>query len=185
MHRRSATGWLSLVVDILTKSGGFLSSYVCLPAMLVLVISDPFLRYIVGTPLYWSNEVSIFLMVTIVFTGLGITLSKGKHVRVTFIFSILPPKVQNILWVVTCFVSLFYLGTLTYSAILLTISSWEYKVRTLTSEMPHFPWQVLAVLGLIVFFMALVNFTVERIFLASGKGQEKVEEEKALADGGY
>jgi len=184
MSRRGASELLSLVARVIIRAAGLFASYVCLGGMLLLVISDPILRYFVGQPLYWSNEVSTFLMVLMAFTALGITLIKGKHVRVTLIFSRLPRKVQNVLWVIISLMTIFYVGILSYAVMRLALSSLALNAETPTAELPFFPWQVIAALGLIVFLVALVAFTVRRVAIARAP-REAREEEKGLIQESY
>ena len=180
MQRRSATEWLASVARVIIRSGGFLGIYVCLPVMLTLMIIDPIMRYLVGRPFYWSNEVSTYLMMTMFFAGLGITLVMGRHVRVTVIFNILPRKTQNVLWVIICLAGLFYVSFLLYAVARLALSSFTFGVRTETSEILVFPWQMIAVLGLIVFLMALIMLTVHRIAIALGAREAGEEGEKLI-----
>jgi len=184
MHRRSTSEWLSLVAKVIVRTGGLFASYVCLCGMLVLLILDPFLRYIVGSPFYWSNEVSTFLMMLMAFTGFGITLAKGEHVRATLIFSRLPQKAQNVLWIIISLVTIFYVGLVAYAVTRLALSSLEFSAVTPTAELPFFPWQLLAALGLIAFLVALIMLAVKRIAIALGLRKES-EEEKRLIELGY
>ena len=176
MQGRGATEWLTLVAGAIIKAGGYFAAYVCLSVMLALMIIDPIMRYLVGSPFFWSNEVSTFLMVVMFFTALGITLVTGKHVRVTVIFNILPHIVQNVLWVILSIAGLFYSGFLLFALIQLSISSFELRVRTHTSEMLIFPWQVIAVLGVMVFVVALVMLCVYRMAFTFGIREESKEE---------
>jgi len=168
MQRRGVTKCLTSAASSIVKAGGCFAAYVCLSVMLTLMIIDPVMRYLVGSPFFWSNEVSTTLMVVMFFTALGITLVTGKHVRVTVIFNILPRVVQNVLWVILSIAGLFYGGFLLFALIHLTASSFDLGVKTHTSEMLVFPWQLIGVLGVIVFVVAMVIFTVYRIAYAFG-----------------
>lgn len=172
MRRRGTTEWLSLVATGIIKTGSFVASYVCLSIMIFLMALDPFMRYIVGSPFFWSNETTTYLLILVVFNGFGITLVKEKHIRVTLIFNRLSRKVQNVLWVIICLAGLFYVSFLGYALIRLTLTSFTYRVRSETAEMLVFPWQMVAVWGLIVFLVAMIMFTVRRIAIASGCGEQ-------------
>jgi len=177
MRRRNTGELLSLVAQDIIKAGGFLAAYVCMSGMLILIISDPILRYLMGSPFYWSNEVSTFLMVVMVATGFGITFAKGKHVRVTLIFDRLPKKAQDVLWVIHSLLALFFVGILAYGVIKLSFSSLILGVLTGTAELPFFPWQMVAGFGLIVFFVAVAVFTVRRLAIGMSL-EEKIEKGK-------
>jgi TRAP-type C4-dicarboxylate transport system permease small subunit len=167
--------YLVIAAKKIVLAGGFFAAYICLPAMLILIISDPFLRYFVGRPFFWSNEVSTFLMILMAFAGFGTTLHKGQHVRVTLLFGKLPPSVQNALWVVTSILTSIYIGLLSYTVFRLAFSSLSIRALTPTANLTFFPWQFLAGLGLFTFFLALVLFTVKKISIASSEKKEKEE----------
>jgi len=175
MPKRGVSGRLSSAVTAIIRASGFFASYVCLVGMLLLVISDPIMRYAVGSPIYWSNEVSTFLMVEMALCGFAIAFAKGKHVRVTLIFDRLSHKVKSVMWVVVSLLTLCFSGFLVYVVMRLAISSLESGAVSFTAELPLFPWQLVAALGLIVFFMTLLVFTVKRIAIAAGWMEEEEE----------
>jgi TRAP-type C4-dicarboxylate transport system permease small subunit len=119
-------------------------------------------------------------MIEMAFAGFAITLANGKHVRVTLIFDKVPRKVQNVLWVIISLVTTFYICIVTYAVTRLAFSSLTLGCVTSTSEIPFFPWQIVAALGLTVFLMALVIFTAKRIAIALGRREESKEEERLI-----
>jgi TRAP-type C4-dicarboxylate transport system permease small subunit len=171
---------LSLVAKNIIKAGDFVSSYVCLPIMLFLIALDPFMRYMMGSPFFWSNEISTYLMVLVAFNSFGVVLAKEGHIRVTLIFGRLSLKVQNVLWVIISLAGLFYVSFLGYALIRLTYSSFTYRVRSATAEMLVFPWQIIATWGLIVFLVAMIGFTVNRIVVASRQGREGIRIDESI-----
>jgi TRAP-type C4-dicarboxylate transport system permease small subunit len=170
MSTQEKNGLLRLV-NLVIKASGFIS-YACMVVMMLLIISDPFMRYMVGMPFYWSNEVSTFLMVAMAYTGLAIVFVKGGHVRVTLIFDRLPQRIRNVLWIIIASLAMFYIGILTYAVARLARVSFEVGRVTPTAELPYYPWQVLVVLGLIVFALVLLIFTINRLLIAFGVRKE-------------
>lgn len=181
MHRQGISEWLSLVATGIIKTGVLLSSYVCLSLMVILMALDPFMRYMVGSPFFWSNEVTTYLMMLMVFNGFGITLVKERHIRITLIFDRLPSKLQSVMWVITSLVGLFYVSFIGYALLRLTLTSFTFKVRSPTAEMLIYPWQVLAMVGITVFAVAMVMFTVRRIAIASGRRGEEIRIDKSVS----
>ncbi len=76
------------------------------------------MRYVFNAALTWSDEISSFCMVAIVFLALGHTLAKGGHIRVDFVANMLPPRIQRALALVGAVVGLIY-------ATLLVWASWS------------------------------------------------------------
>ena len=180
MVRRSMGEWLLLATVSLIKAARFVSSYVCLTCMIVLMTLDPIMRYMVGRPFYWSNEVTTYLMVIMVFNGFCVALVKDKHVRVTLVFDSLPRRLQNMLWVVISLAGLFYVSFVGYALIRLTFSSFSFGVRSATTEMLVYPWQIIAVFGVIVLFVTMVTFAVTRIAISLGRGREMIGIDKLI-----
>ena len=129
VRNRDTSEMILQIFKTIIRSGGYVSSYFCLVGMIVLMALDPFMRYIVGSPFFWSNEVTTFLMVLVVFNGFGITLVKEKHIRVTLIFNRFPVKIQNFMWIFISSAGIFYVRYLLYALINLVISSYKYEVR--------------------------------------------------------
>ena len=184
MPRRGAAQCLSLMVSFLIRAAALLASYVFLAGMLILLISDPIMRYLLGRPFYWSNEVSTFLMIEMAFAGFAITLAKGRHMRLTLFFNKAPRKIQNVLWVIISLVTTFYVSLVIYAVTRLAFSSLIFGCVTSTAELPFFPWQIVAAIGLLVFLMALVMFTVKRMAIALALKEESKEDE-GLIDLGH
>lgn len=180
MSRRSIGEWLLLVTVGLLKAAGFVSSYIGLTFMIVLMTLDPIMRYIVGRPFYWSNEVTTYLMVVMVFNGFGVALVKDKHVRVTLVFDRLPRSLQNMLWILIALAGLFYVSFVGYALIRLTFSSFSFGVRSATTEMLVYPWQLIAMWGVIVLFVTMVTFAVTRIAISLGRRREMISLDKLI-----
>ena len=106
--------WIAVAKGMI-RAGDFLASYVFLSLMVGLMTLDPIMRYIFGSPFYWSDEVTTYLMVLMIFNGFGVAFANEKHIRVMLVFDRLPVKVQNGLWVVICFIGLFYVLFLGYA----------------------------------------------------------------------
>jgi TRAP-type C4-dicarboxylate transport system permease small subunit len=167
------------ILKTIIRSGGYLSSYFCLTGMIVLMALDPFMRYIVGSPFFWSNEVTTFLMMLVVFCGFGITLVKEKHIRVTLLFNRFPIKFQNALWIFISLAGLFYVGYLLYALTHLVVSSYKYQVRSETAELLIFPWQIIALCGLLVFLVSMILFTIKRVAIVFGHNEKRFEMNQA------
>lgn len=178
MDKRERREWLLPIARGIIQAGDFFGSYVFLSLMVGLMALDPIMRYIVGSPFFWSNEVTTYLMMLMVFNGFGVALAKDKHIRVTLIFGRLPRRVQDLLWVGISFIGLFYVLFLGYALLQLTLSSIAYNVRTATAEMIVYPWQVMAMVGMFVFLAAMLMHTAQRIGMAAGKRgeEEKIDE---------
>jgi len=163
----------------LIKGAGFTSVYIFLPAMLLLMISDPFLRYIIGAPFFWSNEITTFLMILLAFSAFAMAFAKGRHVRVTVLFDLMSHKLRNAWWVLISLITAVYVGFIAYAVFALAAHSIEYGTITPTTEMAFFPWYLTIGVALVILLIAVVMFTVKRVAIVLGLVEEK-ETETAL-----
>jgi len=72
----------------------------------LLTIFQVFARYILKNPLVWSEELSRYLMIWIVFLGTAIALRKGLLISVEVIQQLVPKMVKKVLEVITVLVNL-------------------------------------------------------------------------------
>jgi TRAP-type C4-dicarboxylate transport system permease small subunit len=147
----------------------------CMAAMMALVCLNVFLRYLFGQPLYWGDEIMIYLMILSVFLGFGYMLVENRHVRMTALVERLTIRTQNILWVITSLLSIGYFLFLLAAAVYITKDSFETGFFSTITGLPIGPWQVVICIGLAILLMASVWFTVKRVRLACGVDAEKGE----------
>jgi len=161
--------------------GAAILSYICVVGILLVVISNVFLRYVLGSPFYGGDEVSINLMIIMVYFASGIVLAEGRHIRVSVVFNRLPRKAQNVLWVVVSLFGAGYAGFLSYAVILLTIDTLQLGTYSVTTDWPIAPWQMVIVAGLLSLTVSFITLVVVRVGIISGiKKEKKVEEGKAV-----
>ncbi len=64
--------------------------------MFIMVITTVVFRNFLGLPSSWSQELSQYMFVIIVFTGSAAVMKDEKHIRIDTIMFQLPPKAQRI-----------------------------------------------------------------------------------------
>ena len=97
--------WPAIVARAVIHGAMFLAN-LCMAGMLVLVCLNVILRYAFGQPLYWGDEIMIYLMVLMVYLGFGYMLIEGRHVRMTALMERMTVRTQNIVWVFTAWSAL-------------------------------------------------------------------------------
>lgn len=107
----------SLLYKILTHfeeiiSGGFIL------VTTALVIMNVFLRYVMNTGLYWSEEVATGAFVWSVFIGAVAAYKHGKHIGVDLLVILLPGKIQKLVTVLVDLVLIGLNGYITYLAVI-------------------------------------------------------------------
>jgi TRAP-type C4-dicarboxylate transport system permease small subunit len=62
--------------------------------MLFLVMAQVFMRYVLRSPLRWSEEMARFCFVWMTFLGAGLLAKHSQHMTITFFADRTPPAVQ-------------------------------------------------------------------------------------------
>jgi TRAP-type C4-dicarboxylate transport system permease small subunit len=149
----------------------------CMAGMLVLVCLNVILRYVFGQPIYWGDEVMIYLMVLLVFLGFGYMLIENRHVRMTAIMERLSVRTQNILWVIISLLGIGYFIILLLAGIYITKDSFQIGFISTITGWPIGPWQLVVCLGLAILLMASIWFAINKVRIALGGQSEKEREE--------
>lgn len=71
-----------------------------LAAMCIVLALQVFFRYVLNTPLIWSEEVARYLFVWITFIGAGYGVRKHLHIEMTFLFIKLPKQAQKVIQII-------------------------------------------------------------------------------------
>ncbi len=85
---------------------------IALALLIVLTLYGVAMRYVMGAPLTWLEEVQIACMVWIVFGAGGAAFRTGNHVAIEMVVEIFPKKVQMIFEVLISIVVVATLGYL-------------------------------------------------------------------------
>ncbi|HYL79996.1 MAG TPA: TRAP transporter small permease, partial [Candidatus Acidoferrum sp.] len=96
-----------------------LDRYVCwvgialFAAIFVIMVLQVTCRYVLGSPLVWSEEASRYLYIWACYLGAPIALRRGNHIAITLFVDWLPPKVVravSVFWHVVAFLFLIELA---------------------------------------------------------------------------
>lgn len=92
-----------------------LSAALALLVLVVMTISAVFMRYFMGQPIQWTEEMSGLLMIWVVMLG-GVVAERDRaHLTIPFMVDMLPAKIKRIIATVTALSSV---GLLLYMALL-------------------------------------------------------------------
>ena len=90
-----------------------------------------FFRYVLNSPLVWTEELCRYLFVWICFLGWTIALRRGTHIRINFFLERLPLLPKKIVLIVFHLLILFFLIQLTRFGIAMTRRSFSVPTITL------------------------------------------------------
>ncbi|PWF21447.1 TRAP transporter small permease [Corticimicrobacter populi] len=144
-HQRAAARRLDTVL------GGCMA--ICLAAMTVLVFANVVLRYAFNSGITWSEEMSRYFFVFMIFFGSVNAAMLGKHISVDMFVLRLAPGARRAARILACLLSLAVLAILAWG-------SWELAIINLQSRGPvtGFPlWLLFAGSLLMAVSIALIT----------------------------
>ncbi len=97
---------------ILRNLGG-----VCLTCIFLAITVGIFTRYVLNSPITWSEELCCFMMVHLCFISAAVTTVKKKHIVADFFISKAPPKMQKTVGYIGMILELVFFAMVFYSVI--------------------------------------------------------------------
>ena len=89
-------------------------SVLCMVLILLLVIVQVAMRYLFNSPLTWSEELAVFVMIWLTFIGSLICMRDKEHIEVTILVDYLPRSLQRIVVAFSRLASVFFLLVVAY-----------------------------------------------------------------------
>ncbi len=139
--------------------------------MLVALAANVFMRYTLGKPLIWSEEVTALMQGGIAFLGIGYCFARGKHIELTLLYDHLPRRLQLVCDLVTRGIMVFCLYYLIQAALVL-VSRQMIPLGTVTWLRIGYFYAMVPV-GLIVggiYILAEMVETARRLFAPGHSG---------------
>ena len=110
-------------VTVNIVSGHFSGWLVVIMTSLVLI--EVVSRYIFGAPLRIADELGAYMMVAMVFLGLGYTWKEKRHIAIEFVIDRFPPKVRIWLDLIILIIVAGFVPVMIYASYEVVISSFK------------------------------------------------------------
>jgi len=104
------------VIETISSWSGWFSG-IGVVMMAAVITLDVFLRYFLGKPLLFADDISVYGMIFITFVGAALTLKMKRHIMVDMFYNWLPRRAKLWLDVATTFVGAFIIWLLTWYSI--------------------------------------------------------------------
>lgn len=128
--------------------------------IIIVTVAGVFTRYILDSPLIWSDELARFSLIWMIFLGAGVVSFKDSHLIVDFIFEYVPEKVGSFLKTFSFVVVLAFLITLVvFSIDLLRVAGYNTSPAL---EIPLSFWRGSVVAGAILMIIAMIYNQIKR-----------------------
>lgn len=142
-----------------------LAFMICL--MTVIVVLQVFFRYVMSSPLTWSEELARYLFVWITFLGIAIAIRKKAHVAIGLVVEHLPKMQQRIIRIINTVMILLLGGIIVYGGVQLMKIGEIQKSATLLLPM-SLVFSAIPVSGVFI-----VLFSIEDLLSYFSKGEKK------------
>lgn len=119
-----------------------------------------FFRFILHSPLTWSEESARYMMVWVTFMGAGLAMKRRRHIGITFVVDRLPEKIRLAVNTLAEAVIIVFMAIVVWQGVSLMI-----QLRTQTSPAMGFPMVIpyLAIpLGCFYFLLVVLELLLER-----------------------
>lgn len=152
-------------IDSMVIISGHVSGWL-VPAMIVLIVIEVFMRYVLHNPPMVADEFSAYMLVALSYLGMAYTWKQGGHVRITLFVRRLPKKIAIWIRLIGLLISFCFLVGLNHSCLNMVIYAQKINLRSDTwLTFPLFWPQLTVLIGFV--FLALTIFS-EMVQLASG-----------------
>ena len=152
-----------------------LDRYVCwvcialLAVIFVIMVLQVICRYVLGSPLVWSEEASRYLYIWVCYLGAPIALRRGNHIAITLFVDWLPPKVVRAISVFWHVVAFLFLVELAIQGAILAVRS-----HTLIAITIPVPWSLIHLVVPISAVLMMLE-TAEAIWIPRGGAVKEVQ----------
>lgn len=149
-------------LDILVAS-------IALMVLIALTFLGVIMRYVVGHPFTWLEEVQLFCMIWIVFAAGGAAFRTKNHVAIEMVVEMFPEKAQKIIGYIIDAVVVLVIAYLFYSSIGF-IQVFVKNGRS--SSMLKIPMTVQYGIAPVSYILMIVSYFYSKYFDHSEKGEE-------------
>jgi TRAP-type C4-dicarboxylate transport system permease small subunit len=134
----------------------------------LLVCYDVLMRYFVGEPQLFVDELSSFLLVLVIFGGVAETFRAGAHVRVDLVAARLPAAARAWLRVVTLGLGVVLLAVIIWVTTQSALTAYRYERVSTVMLYPIWLPMLLIPLGLLTMALAMLTAFVRQWRAATG-----------------
>lgn len=162
MEKKISAKGIVMNLDIIVASAA-------LVVLVVLTFLGVIMRYLVGQPFTWMEELQLFCMVWIVFAAGGAAFRTGSHVAIEMVVEMFPEKIQKAMEYVVDVIVLLVVGFLFYCSIrFLNV----FIANGRTTSMLGIPMQVQYGIAPVSYILMIVSYFSSRYFTDDKEGGE-------------
>jgi TRAP-type C4-dicarboxylate transport system permease small subunit len=132
-------------------------------ALTLLVVMGALMRYIIGKPFHFVDELSTLFFMALTVFSLTYVLKIERHVRIPIVLNRIPHRIRPYVELAAYLITLIFLAFLIKETWIFCYSTYNLKGLSPDASLPLFPWMALIPLNLIVFEMFVLVFSIEKM----------------------
>jgi TRAP-type C4-dicarboxylate transport system permease small subunit len=150
------------VIDRASEISGIVAVIV-LVFMMMLTVSDVFLRYFFSRPIMASAELTEYMMVIVSFLGIAWCATRGTHIKVELLVGRWSDRSQGIIDVINAVIVLGLAGLIANESFEEGLVAREMGRASEITDIPHFPFYWVIVFGYVLLFLVMIGILVRSI----------------------
>lgn len=150
------------IINSLSRALNIAASGV-LAAMMLLTVSDVFLRYFLRRPILGTTELTENMMVCLVFFGLAWCAVQQEHLKVDLVMTHFSPRVQAIVDGITSCASLIMVALIAWRGFLEGMAVQRLHIISSLLKLPAFPFYYVLVVGCAMLCLVMVTHLIQNI----------------------
>lgn len=162
MEKKNSAKRIVANLDVIVASAA-------LAVLIILTFLGVIMRYLVGQPFTWMEELQLFCMVWIVFAAGGAAFRTESHVAIEMVVEMFPEKIQKAMEYAVDVIVLLVVGFLFYCSIrFLNV----FVANGRTTSMLGIPMQIQYGIAPVSYILMIVSYFSSRYFKGEEKGGE-------------
>jgi TRAP-type transport system small permease protein len=134
---------------------------ISLLGMMLLTVSDVFLRFVFKNPISDSLSLTQYMMICTVFGAMAWCAAKGKHISVDLIISRFPEHTRAVVGSVTHFIIFGLCLLITWRSYLESLEVWKLNRASTILEIPVYPFYFVMTFGFALFCLVILLQLIE------------------------
>lgn len=133
--------------------------------MVAVVIAEVVARYLLNTSIFFANELSRLMFVWVIFLGLPLALSRGRHVGIRLVEAALPPRVARQVFRATCLLAAVLMAVVMVKSSQLLVFNWMQRLQTLPFTASAFFFPVPVGSAFCILYLLIMARTAETVLV--------------------
>jgi TRAP-type C4-dicarboxylate transport system permease small subunit len=130
--------------------------------MMLLTVSDVFMRYLFAAPITGTTEITEYMMVCLI-VAMAWTAVEGKHVVVDLVMKLFPKRFQTAVDSINLLVCLGIYVIICWQTYVAGTFALRYNVKSALLEIPEFPFYLVLAVGFAMLCVAIVPLLIKKI----------------------